>query len=319
MTAFRTVAILGAGTMGHALGLVHAIGGCEVGLHDVSRDQLARAHELIASALETLVSSGTVPAGERERITGRITAYDTLDSVLRGADLVVEAVVEDRAVKRELFAEIDRLADEDAVLASNTSHLDVFPLIPERRQARAAIAHWYTPPYIIDLVDLAPGPSTRRDVIEALAGFYRGMGKHPVTFDHLVPGYIANRLQAAIGLEIADLLDRQLATPQMIDDSIRYGLSLRMVLLGHLMKQDYTGLDMARRALANRTYMPPEPKGHCETLDRLIAQGRTGVMAGAGFFDYGGRAPEDLLRARDLNLLRLKRLQAEIDREEAER
>lgn len=319
MSDFRNVAIVGAGTMGHALALVHAIGGCRVRLTDNSAAQLERAGNLIASALETLIENGGVAASAREGVLSRITRHDTLKDTLEDVDLIVEAVVEDVEVKRTLFAEIDSVAANHAVIASNTSHLDTFPLIPDRRQPRAAIAHWYTPPYIIDLVDLAPGPSTSPEVMAALETFYAGMGKRPVRFREMVPGYVANRLQAAIALEVADLLDRGVVTPQMIDDSIKYGLSLRMVLFGHLMKQDYTGLDMARRALANGTYTPPVPRGRCDMLDSLVAEGRHGVMSGAGFFDYGGRSAEALFADRDRNLLRLKTLQTAIEVEQSKR
>ena len=318
MPAFKTVAIVGAGTMGHALALVHAAAGCGVRLYDSAPEQMKRAESLIANALDTLTVAGTVPASQRGAILDRIVTLTDLAETVRPADLIVEAVVEDVDVKRQVFADIDAAARADAVIASNTSHLDVFPLIPQGRQRRAAIAHWYTPPYVIDLVDLAPGPQTDPDILPALEAFYAGMGKRPVVFQSLVPGYVANRLQAAIALEVADLLDRGVATPQMIDDSIRHGLALRMVLHGHLKKQDYGGLDMSRRALANGVYRPPQPRGYCETLNRLLEAGRTGVLSGAGYYDYSGAKPEDLLRARDLNLLRLKAMQHDIDEQENE-
>ena len=311
--SFASVAIIGAGTMGHALALVHAIAGCDVRMQDVSADRLAQAPGLIAAALDTLIEAGSLPASARAGIVARIISTDDLATAVNGADLVVEAVVEDRDVKREVFAAIDAAAADHAVIASNTSHLDPFPLIPARRQAKAAITHWYTPPYIVDLVDLAPGPTTEAGLVERLRAFYAGMGKRPVVFAEMVSGYIANRLQAALNLEIYRLLDDGMATPEAIDDSIRYGLALRLALLGQLMKNDYTGLDMSRRALANRTYTPPEPTGTCAALEAHVAAGRLGVMSGAGFFDYGDTKPADLLRQRDINLLRLKQVQAEID------
>ena len=197
----------------------------------------------------------------------------------------------------------------------NTSHLDVFPLVPERRQARCLIAHWYTPPYVIDLVDLAPGPATTPEVMQTMRALYDGFGKAPIVFDSLVSGYIANRLQSAMNLEIFRLLDEGRATAHDIDASIRHGLALRLATLGHLKKTDYTGLEMARRALANRTYTPPTPTGHSRILDDLIAAGRTGVMAGAGFYDYGDTAPAELFRRRDVKLLRLKKALQEIEKE----
>ena len=304
--AIETVAVIGAGTMGHALALVHALGGCRVALHDNAAQVLAHAPELIGAALATLQEAETLTRAKAEAAVARITPVDTLEEALATADLVVEAVVEKPEIKTLVFAAIDRHARPGAILASNTSYLDVFPLIPDARQARAAVAHWYTPPYIVDLVDLAPGPQTDPAVIEALRALYTGFGKMPVVFDHLVPGYIANRLQAALNLECLRMIDAGWATAQDIDRSIRHGLVDRLAVLGHMKKMDYTGLEMVRNGIAGRSYHPPENTGETPALDRLIAAGRIGVRAGAGFYDYGDRPAEELFHDRDLRLLRLK-------------
>jgi 3-hydroxybutyryl-CoA dehydrogenase len=253
-----------------------------------------------------MVDAGVVDVAEKAAIIGRITPVPKLADAVAGADLIVEAVVENVPVKTQVYAEIDAAAPADAILASNTSNLDVFPLIPPARQKRCLIAHWYTPPYIIDLVDLAPGPETDIAVMDQMEALYNGMGKKPVRFDKFINGYVANRLQAAMGLEITRLLDEGWASAQAIDDSIKYGLANRMALMGALMKADFTGLDMMQRGMANMTYDPPTPKPSSPTLDKLIEEGRGGVMAGAGYFDYGGMSPEELFRNRDIGLLKLK-------------
>ncbi len=315
MIAVRDVAIVGAGLMGHALALVHAIGGCKVRLYDNSARQLEQAPALIEAALDTLIEAGSFAHKYKSDALRRISPHATLREAVTEAQLIIEAVVENREVKRDVFRAIDDCATQSAIIASNTSYLDIFPLLPERRLPRAAIAHWYTPPYIIDLVDVAPGPDTEPEVIETLRDLYTGFGKKPVVFAKMLPGYIANRLQAALGLEIFHLLDEGVVSAQDIDDSIMYGLSLRMVTLGYCRKADFTGLDMMRRAIANRSYVPPPVRGNSEYLDRLIDQGRTGVMAGAGFFDYAGKSPAELFRERDLKLLRLKSAWQKIENE----
>lgn len=307
------VAVIGAGTMGHALALVHACGGLRITLQDIDAGALERAPRLIEAALETLVTAGALGSDQAAAANARIVAEPDLDAAVRDADLVVEAVAEDAEVKRRLFDQIDAGAPEAAILASNTSYLDVFPLLPERRQARSLIAHWYTPPYIVDLVDLVPGPATRPEVIEELRRLYTDLGKQPLVFKTMIQGYVANRIQAAISLEVYRMLDEGWVSAEDIDRSIHHGLSLRFALLGVLKKADYSGLELVRQALANGMYRPPEPTGRCATLDRLIAQGRTGVMAGAGFYDYGGRPAEELFRERDLKLLELKRALRAID------
>jgi 3-hydroxybutyryl-CoA dehydrogenase len=304
----RKIAIIGAGTMGHALALVHALGGsAEVRLQDIAPAVLERAPGLMATALATLREAGAVGA-ERDQawLSEIVTTTGDLAAAVAGADLIVEAVVEDPEIKRQVFAAIDAAAPESAVIASNTSYLDVFPLIPARRQRRAVIAHWYTPPYLVDLVDIAPGPETDPAVIEALRALYAGMEKKPVVLRKFVPGFIANRIQAAISLEVYRLLDEGVADTAEIDASVKYGLALRMPLLGHLMKADFTGLAMSRHAQTNRSYTPPPVRGRSERLDTLVEAGHTGVMAGRGFYDYRGRSPAELMKERDLKLLRLK-------------
>lgn len=315
MKPVESVAVIGAGLMGHALALVHAAGGCTVRLYDNNPDQVSRGLALVESALATLIDGDALGEEDRSRIRERISAAPSLADAVAGADLVVEAVVEVPDVKRTVFAEVDERAPSDAIVASNTSHLDVFPLIPPSRRRRALIAHWYTPPYIIDLVDLAAGPETDPAVLRHMHDLYRAMGKKPVLFERFIAGYVANRLQAAMGLEITRLLDEGWAGARAIDDSIKYGLALRMALMGALMKADFTGLQLMHRGTANRSYQPPVPTGRNATLDALIEQGRHGVLAGAGYFEYGDMTPEELFRNRDRGLLQLKAQVARIERD----
>ena len=316
MSEFGKVAVIGAGTMGHALALVHALGGCHVRLTDRDPAILARAKGLIETAADTLVQASAI---ERDVVLDaliRIERSGDLDSTVADADLLIEAIIEAPDAKQAFFAEVDALLPPDTVIASNTSYLDVFPLIPEHRQERSLIAHWYTPPYIVDLVDIAAGPRTDPGLLITMRDFYQGLGKRPIVFERLIQGYIANRLQSALNLEVLHLLDEGLATAEEIDTAIIHGLSQRLAIQGQVGKIDYTGLDMMQRALANRVYTPPDVTGKSRTVDALIADGRQGVMNGRGFYDYGDRTPADLFRARDMKLLALKKALANIEEEE---
>lgn len=316
MTAIRNVAVIGAGLMGHGLALVHALGGCRVTMQDISQSQLAAAPGLIEAALATLVDAGAVKAAEAEAALARIASEPDLAKAVSGADLVVEAVIEKVEVKREVYETVARAAPAHAILASNTSYLDVFPAVPEALRKRCAIAHWYTPPYIIDLVDLVSGPEAAPEVIETLLALYRGMGKKPIVFEKFAPGYIANRLQAALTLEIYHLMDSGVATPEMIDESIKYGLAGRMAFLGHLKKADYTGVGLTKQVMANAAYAPPPVRKASPTLDKLVAEGRLGVQAGGGYYDYSSRPAADWFRARDRALIQHKALVERLERED---
>jgi 3-hydroxybutyryl-CoA dehydrogenase len=302
------VAVLGAGTMGHALALVFALGGHRVRLTDSNPATLEKAEALMEKARATLAAAGELPPEQDAAwLRGAVSRHATLAETVADAELIVEAIVEKPEAKRALYAELDALAPADAIWASNTSYLDVFPLIPERRQRQALIAHWYTPPYLVDLVDIMPGPACDLKHVAFVRDMVTAMGKQPIVMKKFVPGYIANRLQSAIGLEVQKLLDEGVATAEEIDAAIIHGIALRLPILGVLAKADFTGLPMMQDALRNRMYTPPELRGRSESLDLLVAAGRTGVMAGSGFYDWKGRDPAALFEERDRRLLALKR------------
>lgn len=306
------VAIVGAGTMGHGLALLFALGGHAVSITDTSAETLARVPALIASALDTLREAGEAdPSWTSERLNAAVRRCPTLGEAVSGAELVIEAIVERPDAKTALFGELDRLLPPEAILASNTSYLDVFPMVPAGRKRRTLIAHWYTPPYIVDLVDIVPAPETDPEAVERVRALVAEMGQRPIVLNRFITGYVANRIQSAISLEVFKLLDEGYATARDIDEAVIHGLALRIPILGHLAKADFTGLELVQLALANRTYEPPPPSGRSETLDRLLAEGRSGVMSGRGFFDWSG-SPEELFRERDRRLLALKRALREL-------
>ncbi len=300
------IAVIGAGTMGHALALVFALGGHRVRLTDSNPATLAKAQGLMESALATLVAGGEAPADwTSAHLAQAVTRHATLEEAVDGAEVIVEAIIETPEAKRALFEQLDRLAPPEAVIASNTSHLDVFPLIPKARQRRAMIAHWYTPPYLVDLVDVIPGPECEPAAVDGVHDMLAAMGKQPLRLNRFVPGYVANRIQAAIGLEVQHLLDEGVASAAEIDAAIIHGLALRLPILAVFAKADFTGLALSQAVLANRSYTPPPVRGRSETLDRLVAEGRTGVLAGAGYYDWPGD-PAKLFEARDRRLIALK-------------
>src|ERR1700712_2483476 len=207
------VAVIGAGTMGHALALVFALGGHQVRLTDSNMHTLDKAQGLMQTALATLVAGGEAPADwTSAHLAQAVTSHPTLEETVDGAEIIVEAIIETPEAKRALYEQLDACAPADAIFASNTSHLDVFPLIPAARQAKALIAHWYTPPYLVDLVDVIPGPQCEKAAFDSVFAMLKTMGKQPLGLKKFVPGYVANRIQAAIGLEVQNLLDEGVAT-----------------------------------------------------------------------------------------------------------
>ena len=307
------VAIIGAGTMGHAIALVFFLGGHKVRLTDTNPETLRRAPVLMATALETRAEAGEAgPHASESGLGQNVRLCETLEETVAGADLVVEAIIEVADAKRALYQRLAVLMRPDAILASNTSQLDIFPLVPEALKARTLITHYYTPPYLVDLVDVVGSPQTDPAVIETVRAMLAAMNMAPLVFQKFVPGYVANRIQAAIAAEVYSLLDAGMVTPEEVDLSVIHGLALRLPVLAVLAKADFTGLPLVNTVLTNGSYVPPPEPTKSPTLDRLVAEGRTGVMAGKGFFDWGDATPAELFRERDRRLLKLKRALREI-------
>jgi 3-hydroxybutyryl-CoA dehydrogenase len=301
------VAILGAGTMGHALALVFALGGHQVRLTDSNPATLERAGGLMETALATLAKYGEVPVGrDAAWLAGAVRRHASLAETVAEAELIVEAIIERPDAKSALYAELDRVAPAEAIWASNTSYLDVFPLIPEGRQRRAMIAHWYTPPYLVDLCDLVPGPRCEPGVVERVRDMVREMGQVPIVMRKFVPGYVANRVQAVIQAEVQRLLDEGVGTAQEIDAAIIHGIALRLPILGVFAKADFTGLQLMYDAARNRSGGAGE-SGPGGRLTEVVEAGRTGVLSGAGFYDWHGRTPAEWFEDRDRRLIELKR------------
>jgi 3-hydroxybutyryl-CoA dehydrogenase len=166
------VAVIGAGTMGHAIALVYALGGHQVRLTDSNMMTLDKAQGLMEAALATLVEGGEAPPDwTSAHLAQMVTRHFSLEETVEGAELIIEAIVETPNAKAALYRQLEACAPAEAIIASNTSQLDVFPLVPESLQSRTMIAHWYTPPYLVDLVDIIAGPHcepARVDKVEAM-------------------------------------------------------------------------------------------------------------------------------------------------------
>ncbi len=306
MNDMRHVAVIGAGTMGHSLALAFALAGHRVWLHDLTDETLARAGGLIVSNLQTLVEMRSLEASQSAVTLERIQTTTSLEGAVRRADFVIEAISEDEAAKKGLFRTLDVLCPPGAILASNTSYLDIFRFVETGRPDKVLITHWFAPPHIIPLVEIVRGPLTSQETVDRVKAMLITAGKKPIVISRFLPGFIANRLQSALNNEVLRLLDDGYATPEEIDAATKTSFGLRMPVLGLVKKLDYTGLDLSQKIIGNAQYQAPSPRTRSETVDRLVSRGRLGVKTGGGFYDYGGRSTEEIMEERDRKLIRLK-------------
>lgn len=312
MKEIRNVTIIGAGTMGHSLAQVFATGGYNVQLHDVKESALSDALRLVAANLDTQVELGLLRRRDKPGVLKRIRTTPRIEEACKEADLVIEAIIEDVEIKRKLFGTLDKACPPHAILASNTSYIDIFQVVKTNRPDKVLITHWFAPPHIIPLVEIVQGPETAPETVEAVKALLVKLGKKPMVLTKFLPGFIANRLQSAIRREVLFMLDNGYATAEQIDEATKSSFGLRIPILGILKRMDYAGLDMAQKLIVNRGDDATAREGRSKTIDKLVAEGRLGVKSGRGFYDYGGRSPEELMKERDIKLIKLREFLKEL-------
>jgi len=306
-TEINKILVVGAGLMGHGIAQCFAQAGLQVFLVDVQPSTLERARELIRSNLQTLSMAGLISTVQEPEILNRIQFDTSLESVAGQADFAIECVVEDKDVKSDVFNQLDRLCRPGVLLASNTTALNLFDFIHTSRPEQVLICHWYTPPYIIPMVDVVKGPQTALESVELTVKLLRRAGKQPVVMNKFVPGYVIPRLQMALQREVFHLLDNDVISAEDLDDAVKSGLALRMLVLGVLGRIDYGGLDLTVRGLkrgVSQDLLTPADYQPRQIFE-LVEQGHLGVKSGRGFFDYSEHTEAEYYQQRDIKLIRL--------------
>ncbi len=306
------VAVVGAGLMGHGIAHLYARAGYEVRLCDASEEALARAGREAAAELDLLVEEGVLARAEAGAALARIRPTTDLGAAVAGAFFVTEAVPEVLPLKWELFDQIERAAPASAVVASNTSTIPVARLAERsRRPDRMIITHFFNPPHLVPLVEVVAHPAAPPAVLQLAMELMRRIGRRPVHVRKEVPGFLANRLQAALVREALHLLELGVAEAGDIDAVITEGPGVRWPLLGPLQTADLGGLDVWRRVLDNLLPELGRAQGAAAAVAERVGRGDLGAKTGRGLFEHGdAEAVARQLRERDRFLVRLLKLKA---------
>lgn len=303
----RVVTVLGAGTMGHGLALLAARAGHRVWLVDVEQQALAKAKELLEAETQWLEAQGELGGLRAEAVLELIKTTTVLEEPLDESGLILEAISEDVSAKSQLYKTMAPKLSPEAILASNTSYLDVFAIAPGELLQRFLIAHFYAPAHLIPLVEVVPSPKTASGVLEELIELLQSWGQRPVLMKKFIPGYIVNRLQRAMAREIFHLLDEGYATPEQIDEAVKASLGIRIPVVGVVQRYDFTGLDLALKFLGNPSIQLVSEDRIPRSLMEKVQAGHLGVKTGRGFYDYGEGSTAGALLERDRKLLYLRR------------
>ncbi|WP_428153013.1 3-hydroxybutyryl-CoA dehydrogenase [Brevundimonas sp.] len=289
MTTITTVAILGAGQMGAGIAQAVALGGYSVRLYDVVADRLPLAQGEIAASLSRHVSRGLIDQAAADAALARIAVSDVMADAVVGADLVIEAALEDEAVKKAIYAQVLPHLGPQTLLASNTSSISITRLASSTdRPDRFVGLHFMKPAPIMKLVEIVRGIATSAETHSAAVAFAESLGKTTTDAEDF-PAFIVNRILVPMMNEAIFALYEGVGNVASIDKALRLGANHPM---GPLELADFMGLDVVLAimnvlydGLADSKYRP------CPLLVKYVEAGWLGRKSGRGFYDYSGDTP----------------------------
>ena len=278
------LAVVGAGTMGHGIAQVGAVAGCDVTLTDADPSALQVALGRVQANLDGGVDRGKLTRAAAEAALKRITLRGDIETAGADADIVVEAVLEDLEVKRDLFARLDQVTPPDAVLATNTSSLSVSDIAQATSRPQLVLGmHFFNPVHIMKLVEIVVHGGTDVAAVERARDLAERMGKDPIVVRDS-PGFASSRLGITLGLEAMRMVEEEVATAEDIDKAMELGYGHPM---GPLRVSDLVGLDVRlaiaeylQRELDDARFAPPE------ILRRKVQAGELGKKTGRGFYEW---------------------------------
>ena len=279
----KTVAVLGAGIMGRGIAYAAAVGGFDTRLMDTTNAALDKARQEIESLMEKGVAAGKLDAAVAAQARERIHYVRDVPAAARGADLVIEAIPENMAMKVETFAALDELSPPHALLASNTSSLSITEMAAATKRPRQVVGmHFFNPVHRMRLLEIVRALETSEETLASAREVGAAMGKECVEVRES-PGFVTSRINALIGNEAFYMLQEGVASARDIDAALKLGLNHPM---GPFELIDLVGLDTRLAILRYLHRTLGDKYRPCPLLEQYVAAGRLGRKVGRGVYDY---------------------------------
>ena len=291
--------------MGPGLAQVFATAGYDVSMYSRKAETLEKGMRVAKANLTTFVENGLLEESAVPGVLARISATQSVEEAAKGADYVIESIAEKLDAKKALYDELDALLRDDVIITSNTSYLNIYDLMPARRQPYTVIAHWFAPPQIVPLVEVVKGPETSQATVDLVVDFMKKVDRVPTVLEKFVPGFCINRFLRIIGREIFFLMDNGYMTAEQLDLAVKASIIPRAMVLGFVQRYDFTGIDLSYGNLQNPNFIEAPIDNQPKSLKELMDSGDLGVKTGKGFFDYTDRPLEQVLRERDAALIKV--------------
>jgi enoyl-CoA hydratase/3-hydroxyacyl-CoA dehydrogenase len=288
----KTIAVVGAGDMGHGIAEVCAMNGLKVNLYDVKQEFVDKGKNKIKESLEKRVAKQKMTADNYNKALNNIQGFTVLKDALKDVDYMIEAAPEILEVKLKIFKEAEEYTPKHAILASNTSNMSITQMgAATNRPDKVVGIHFFNPPVMMLLVEVIHGQKTSEETMNVSYNWLRGMKNFrgnmvPVRVEKDVPGFIFNRINAPVGVFLAELLEKGMVNPEAVDAKIR-SLGAPM---GPYETMDFAGLDVYSHGSEYfaKTLSPEfRPSGW---LTKMIAQGNLGKKTGKGIYTWPGGA-----------------------------
>jgi len=300
MSARANIAIIGAGLMGHGIAQVFARAGHKVRVYDAYQASLDTLHARIESNLRDLE--------EPIDCLPLVSGHADMAEAVAGAQFIFECAPEKVELKREIFAKLEALAPQDAVIASNTSVMPIGSIVGDlATRSRMLGTHWWNPPFLVPLVEVVGTPDTDLRHIDAMMALLAAAGKTPVRVMKDVAGFVGNRLQHALWREAIALVAEGICDARTVDTVIKASFGRRLAVLGPLENSDLIGTELTLDI--HKTIIPALDRstGPNSYLNKLMAEGKLGVKSGEGFMAW---TPEEAQALRKRVFTHLKKANA---------
>ncbi len=291
----KSVAVIGAGTIGQSTAAEFALGGYDVNLNSRSEDSLARGIDGIQGIFQTFIGLGLATQQQTDAAQSRIQTDVDLRSSVTEADVVYEAVYEDLELKQEIFRDLDTLCPQPTIFVSGTSTLSLSDLASAtNRPNKVLLANYTNPPFLVPATEVIRNKATSEETVTTFCDLLARIGKKPVVLQKEVPGFVANRLQMALLREALYLVQEGVVTAQDIDTILKSGIGRRWAVAGVFEVFDLAGQDLI---LAACSYLMPDLDTSTEpspVLREKVERGELGVKTGRGFYGWTPEAAEAL-------------------------
>lgn len=283
--AVKKVIVIGAGIMGAGIAQLCAQNGVETVLTDINMDLSNGGVARIEKGLAKRVEKGKISEDDKNAVLSKLTAADNYDAAA-DADVVIESVVEDMKIKKIVMEAVDKVANPNAIIATNTTALSISEIASaSSRPENVVQMHYFNPPPIMKLVEIMPGQKTTQATLDAAEAFAKQLGKDPVVCKNEAPAGIVSRILGQLLNEATWLVEHGVAEPADIDKAMKLGANHPM---GPLTLVDMIGLDTHRAKMQTLRRELDDPRyAHPPVVDKLIEEGSLGRKTGKGFYDYG--------------------------------